>query len=118
MQDAFRFSRAREMRYRITPGQGETLDGSGEGRALRAGTAALERRRGSGIAGCLGAPGALAIPECVGDPERTREAQGTGEVSGLERKWGKPPHLSVLAELVADGSGCYFSLLGNRFFFF
>ena len=29
-----------------------------------------------------------------------REAKGKGEVSDLERKWGKPPHLFVLSELV------------------
>ncbi|XP_030893624.1 uncharacterized protein LOC115943912 [Leptonychotes weddellii] len=50
--------------------------------------------------GCLGAQSALAIPECVWDPERMREAKEKGEVSDLERKWGKPPHLFVLSELV------------------
>lgn len=29
-----------------------------------------------------------------------REAKGKGEVSDLERTWGKPPHLFVLSELV------------------
>lgn len=29
-----------------------------------------------------------------------REAKGKGEVSDLERKWGKPPHLFLLSELV------------------
>ncbi|XP_061262263.1 sialate O-acetylesterase isoform X6 [Bos javanicus] len=34
-----------------------------------------------------------------GDPEKIPETKGKGEVSISKRKWGKPPHLSVLLEL-------------------
>lgn len=33
------------------------------------------------------------------DPEKIPETKGKGEVSISKRKWGKPPHLSVLSEL-------------------
>ena len=34
-----------------------------------------------------------------GDPEKIPETKGKGEVSISKKKWGKPPHLSVLLEL-------------------
>ena len=72
----------------------ETLDRRREWRAGRRASGISDSHNGLWVPSLTSA-----FQIAGGDPEKTPETQGKGEVSISERKWGKPPHLSVLSEL-------------------